>query len=108
MLLTTGARYRQLRIPGVDDLIGVCVHFCATCDGVFVFIGHSPNSDLMKDMVKIDDYNFLVTDKTMMTSLPGLFAAGDVRADSTKQATSAVGEGTTAVIMIRKYLEENG
>jgi len=58
-------------------------------------------------MVEIDDYNFLVTDKTMMTSLPGLFAAGDVRADSTKQAASAVGEGASAAIMIRKYLEEN-
>ena len=58
-------------------------------------------------MVEIDDYNFLVTDKTMMTSLPGLFAACHVRADSTKQATSAGGEGTTAAIVIRKYLEEN-
>jgi thioredoxin reductase (NADPH) len=200
MLLTTGARYRQLGIPGEDDLIGVSVHFCATCDGafykgqkvlvvgggnsgfeeglfltkfasqvdivefnpevkaskilqekvaeksnmsvitnhavkefkgqgrlksivvedratgeqrewnydgVFVFIGLFPNSDLVKDMVEIDNYNFLVTDKTMMTSLPGLFAAGDVRADSTKQAASAVGEGASAAIMIRKYLEEN-
>ena len=76
-------------------------------DGVFVFIGLSPKSDLVKDMVEIDDYNFLVTDKTMMTSLPGLFAAGDVRADSTKQAASAVGECASAAIMIRKYLEEN-
>jgi thioredoxin reductase (NADPH) len=99
---------------GVSRLKSVAVEYRATgkkkeweYDGVFVFIGLSPNSDLVEGMVEIDDNNFLTTDKTMMTSLPGLFAAGDVRADSTKQAASAVGEGASAAIMISKYLEEN-
>jgi thioredoxin reductase (NADPH) len=77
-------------------------------DGVFVFIGLSPNSDLVKELVEVDRHGFVVTDKMLMTSLPGLFAAGDVRAGSTKQAASAAGEGATAALMIRQYLQETG
>lgn len=200
VLLATGARYRRLGIPGEDELIGVNVHFCATCDGafykgkkllvigggnsgfeeglfltrfasqvdivefaetakaskilqdkvaekenmsvtfnhavrelrakngkleavivedratgerkewkydgVFVFIGLSPNSDLLKGKAELDNWGFAVTDKTLMTSLPGVFAAGDVRAGSTKQAASAAGEGATAALMIRQYLAD--
>lgn len=73
-------------------------------DGVFVFIGLSPNSDLVKGKVQTDPYGFVITDNTLMTSIPGLFAAGDVRAGSTKQAASAAGEGATAALMIRNYL----
>jgi thioredoxin reductase (NADPH) len=199
VLLATGARYRKLGIPGEDELIGINVHFCATCDGafykgkrvlvigggnsgfeeglfltkfasqvdiveflpevrasfilqekvaeqsnmnvfvnhavqefkgerkldavvvkhletgdimhwdydgVFVFIGLSPNSELLQDIAETDKYGFVATDKTLMTSLPGLFAAGDVRSGSTKQAAAAAGEGATAALMIRQYLKE--
>jgi thioredoxin reductase (NADPH) len=75
-------------------------------DGVFVFIGVSPNNDLVKEQVEVDHHGFVVTDKSLMTALPGLFAAGDVRAGSTKQAASAAGEGATAALMIRQYLKE--
>ncbi|HBY97380.1 MAG TPA: pyridine nucleotide-disulfide oxidoreductase, partial [Chloroflexi bacterium] len=181
-LLATGAHYRKLGVPSEDDLIGVNIHFCATCDGafykgkkvlvvgggnsgfeeglfltkfatqvdivesgpqpkasriaqdkvaempnmsvilnhaikafkgknkleaiivedrltgeleewhydgVFVFIGLTPNSMLVKDKAGLDQHGFVVTDKTLMTSIPGLFAAGDLRAGSTKQAASA-------------------
>ena len=202
VLITTGARYRKMNVPGEDELIGSNIHFCATCDGafyrdkkvlvigggnsgfeeglfltkfasqvdivefapkvkasqilqdkvtatpnmnvtanhavkefkikdgrldavvvedrssgelkewdydgVFVFIGMVPNSDLVKDQVEMDDFGFIITDKTLMTSMPGLYAAGDVRSDSTKQAASAAGEGATAALMIRDYLEEVG
>ena len=200
-LLATGAHYRKLGVPGEDALIGINIHFCATCDGafykgkkvlvigggnsgfeeglfltkfatqvdivefnpavkasqilqekvaeqpnmsvtvnhavkefrgkhrleavivqdratgelkewhydgVFVFIGLSPNSDLVKGKVELDKFGFVVTDKALATSLPGLFAAGDVRAGSTKQAASAAGEGATAALMIREYLKEVG
>ncbi len=201
VLLATGARYRRLGILGEDELIGINVHFCATCDGafykgkkvlvvgggnsgfeeglfltrfashvdlveflpevkasqilqdkvaeqsnmtvtvnhavrefrgknklesilvedratgeleewkydgVFVFIGLSPNSDLVQGLAEVDKYGFIVTDKTLMTGQPGLFAAGDVRAGSTKQAAAATGEGATAALMIRQYLKEVG
>ncbi len=200
-LLATGARYRTLGVPGEEELIGINIHFCATCDGafykgkkvlvvgggnsgleeglfltkfanqvdivefqphlkasrivqdkvtempnmsvtvnhaikafkgkhkleavlvqdrasgevkewrydgVFVFIGLAPKSDLVKGLVEIDEGGFVVTDKTLMTSLPGLFAAGDVRAGATKQAASAAGEGATAALMIREYLKSVG
>jgi thioredoxin reductase (NADPH) len=75
-------------------------------DGVFVFIGLSPNSDLVKDNIETDHLGFVITDNDLMSSLPGLFAAGDVRLGSTKQAASAVGEGATAALMIREYLKK--
>ena len=62
----------------------------------------------MKGKVEIDKYGFVITDKSLMTSMPGLFAAGDVRAGSTKQAASAAGEGATAALTIRQYLKEVG
>jgi len=200
VLLATGAHYRRLGIPGEEDLIGVNVHFCATCDGafyrgkrvlvvgggnsgfeeglfltkfasqvdiveflpqvkasktlkdkvaempnlsvtvnhavkelrvkhnqldavlvedratgerkewrtdgVFVFVGLSPNSDLVKGKAEVDQWGSVITDATLMTSVPGLFAAGDVRAGSTKQAASAAGEGATVALMIRQYLQK--
>lgn len=77
-------------------------------DGVFVFIGLTPNSDLVKELATLDQWGFVATDKTLMASLPGLFIAGDVRTGSTKQAASAAGEGATAALMIRQYLNEVG
>ncbi len=74
-------------------------------DGVFVFIGLSPNTDLVKEKVDLDQYGFIKTDSTLMTKEPGVFAAGDVRSGSTKQVASAAGEGATAALNIREYLK---
>jgi thioredoxin reductase (NADPH) len=199
ILLTTGARYRRLHVPGEEELLGLNIHFCATCDGafykgkkvlvvgggnsgfeeglfltqfadqvdiveflpqvkashilqekvaektnmtvtvnhavksfrgtngleavvvedratgevkewqydgVFVFVGLTPNSHLAQGVAETDKWGFVVTDKTLMTSTPGLFVAGDVRAGSTRQAAAAAGEGVTAALMIREYLQE--
>jgi len=76
-------------------------------DGVFVFIGLTPNSDLIKGKADLDKWGFIQT-KHMQTSMEGVFAAGDVRADSTKQAASAAGEGASAALAIREYLNEIG
>ena len=194
VLLTPGATYRRLNVPGEDDLISAGIHICATCDGpfyngkelvvvsgveeglfltkfatkvtilevgdrlrasqilqeeaashpqievrldttvvefkgdekleslvikdvnteetelmnpaaVFVFIGLLPNTGFVKDSVDLDQWESITTSPTMETSLEGAFAEGDARAGSTKQVTSAVGEGATAALMIRQYLE---
>ncbi|MBC8076539.1 MAG: FAD-dependent oxidoreductase [Chloroflexales bacterium] len=73
--------------------------------GLFVFIGLSPNSGWLPMDIKRDAYGFVVTDLTLATSVGGVFAAGDVRKGSTKQAASAAGEGATAALMIREYLK---
>ncbi|MFN8382607.1 MAG: FAD-dependent oxidoreductase [Anaerolineales bacterium] len=197
VLLATGARYRRLEIPGEDELIGINVHFCATCDGafykgkkvlvvgggnsgfeeglfltkfatqvdilvnsqepkaskilqdkvaekenmnvllnqtilelkgtkklesllvkdnstneirelnydgVFVFIGLTPNNDLLREKAELDNWGFIKATQ-LMTSIPGIFAAGDVRSGATKQAASAAGEGASAAIAIREYLK---
>ena len=74
-------------------------------DGVFVFIGLTPNSQLVADLVELDDFGFVQTDIGLQTSVPGVFAAGDVRAGSTKQAASAAGEGAAVALSIRRHLE---
>ena len=200
VLLASGARYRRMDIPGEDELIGINVHFCATCDGafykgkrvlvvgggnsgfeeglfltkfasqvdiivnsqepkaskilqekvaekenmkvllnhnikelrgrnklesvivedkdlneekilnydgVFVFIGLTPNNDLLKEKAKLDQWGFVKTEH-MMTSIPGIFAAGDVRAGATKQAAAAAGEGASVALEIREYLKSIG
>lgn len=76
-----------------------------TPTGVFVFIGLSPNSDTVRDLVQTDERGFIITDAGLQTSQSGIFAAGDVRAGSTKQAASAAGEGAAAALSIRRYLE---
>jgi thioredoxin reductase (NADPH) len=75
---------------------------------VFVYAGSSPNSDVFKGTVDLDEAGFVITDGSFETSMPGVFAAGDVRAGSTKQLGSALGEGVAAVMMIRQYLQELG
>ena len=71
----------------------------------FVFIGLDPNTGFVKGQVDLDDRGLIVTGVDFQTSLPGVFAAGDVRSGSTKQLASAVGEGAAAAICIRQYLE---
>jgi thioredoxin reductase (NADPH) len=72
--------------------------------GVFVFIGLSPNTGWLPADIKRDKTGFIITNTMLETSMTGVFAAGDARLGSTKQAASAVGEGATAALMIREYL----
>jgi thioredoxin reductase (NADPH) len=71
-----------------------------------VFIGLTPNTGFLPAEIARDDQGFITTSGTLETSVPGIFAAGDVRAGSTKQAASATGEGATAALAIRGYLRE--
>jgi thioredoxin reductase (NADPH) len=77
--------------------------------GVFVFIGLTPNTAFLGSTaaIKLDERGFIPTSRTLETSLPGVFAAGDARAGSTKQVASAVGEGATAALMVREYLKDH-
>ena len=115
------SRLTQLRLrnnqTGAEEEIAV--------DGAFVFIGLFPNTGFLKDSaILLDPKGFIVTGHALRhhgeplegfekrdpflleTSVPGIFAAGDVRATSTKQVVSAAGEGSSAALMIREYLKE--
>lgn len=77
-----------------------------TVDGAFVFIGLLPNTGFLKNSdVKLDDHGFIITDANLQTNIPGVFASGDVRSGATMQIASAVGEGATAALKIREFLE---
>ncbi|GAC1474278.1 MAG: thioredoxin-disulfide reductase [Candidatus Dormibacteraceae bacterium] len=72
--------------------------------GVFIFIGFVPNSGLFKVHVNHDDAGYIVTDRNMQTSVEGVWAVGDVRAQLTKQIATAVGDGTTAAVAASMYV----
>ncbi|MFQ5889583.1 MAG: thioredoxin-disulfide reductase [Gemmatimonadota bacterium] len=74
--------------------------------GVFIFIGFTPNTGIVKEHVEHDGAGYIVTDRDMRTSVPGLFVAGDVRSQLVRQITTAVGDATTAVFAAERYLKE--
>jgi thioredoxin reductase (NADPH) len=73
--------------------------------GVFVFIGTLPNTELVKGQIELDESGFVVTDNDMQTSVPGVFAAGDIRSKLFRQISTAVGEGAAASFSAEKYIE---
>jgi len=73
--------------------------------GCFVFVGFRPNTGIIDAHFDHDDMGYVLTDTTMQTSIKGLFAAGDLRSQLTRQVTTAVGDGTTAAIAVEKYLK---
>jgi len=77
-------------------------------DGIFVFVGQIPNSQLLRELgAELDENGFVKTDDSLSTSLPGIFAAGDVRSKFQLQIATAVGEGALAEKAAEKYIENN-
>lgn len=74
-------------------------------DGVFIFIGHYPNSGLFKDQLAMDDRGYLITDDRGMTSIPGVFAAGEIMDPVFRQIATSVGQGTAAAMTLERWLE---
>lgn len=94
------------KVIGTDKLTGKKVEFAV--DGVFVFIGLLPNTQFLKSTkIELDEIGMIKTNERLETSMSGVFAAGDVRSGATMQIASATGEGATAALMVRKYLEEH-
>ena len=101
-----GENGKVIKVIGTDKTTGRKVEY--PTDGVFVFIGLFPNTQFLKSSgIELDEFGFINTDERLMTSLPGVFAAGDVRHGATMQIASASGEGATAALMIRYYLKEH-
>lgn len=93
-----------IKVIGTDTTTNRSVEF--PTDGVFVFVGLKPNSEFLQgSKVELDNIGFVKTDKHLQTSMKGVFAAGDIRSGSTMQIATAVGEGATAALVIREYLD---
>jgi len=75
-------------------------------NGIFIYIGSTPNSSMVKDLVELDKNGFIITDNCMKTSVPGLFAAGDVRNTNFRQLATAIGDGAIAANSAERYLGE--
>ena len=79
-----------------------------SCDGVFVSIGRNPASELAKGQLDMDGSGYIVADETTQTSVPGVYAVGDVRTKAVRQVVTAVADGAVAVHMAEGYLAEHG
>ncbi|HET8884303.1 MAG TPA: FAD-dependent oxidoreductase [Candidatus Saccharimonadales bacterium] len=76
-------------------------------DGVFIFVGLKPNTSFLAGSgVELDEQGLVMTDAHLATSVPGVFASGDVRSGATMQIASSVGEGATAALSMREYLDQ--
>lgn len=102
-------------IQGEDQVEAVQIRHLPTdevttleTDGVFIYVGLVPNSDLVKDFAVTDDEGWIITDRSMRTKVAGLFAVGDVRQTHLRQISTSVGDGSLAGHSAYQYLEELG
>lgn len=95
--LVEAVRVRNVKTEGEQQL---------STDGVFIAIGHIPNSALFKDQLEMDGRGYLITDERMMTGVPGVFAAGEIQDPVFRQIATSVGQGCAAALMAERWLEE--
>lgn len=76
-------------------------------DGLFMGIGHKPNTDFLKGKINLDEHGFIITGKHPDTNVPGIFACGDVQDSYYRQAISAAGSGCQAAIRAERFIEDN-
>jgi len=94
--VVTGVRARELK-SGETTQVELA--------GLFVYVGLQPNTALLRDVVELSDSGHLPTDNWMKTARDGLFAAGDIRQDSARQAITSAGDGATAAIAAARYIK---
>jgi len=101
-----------IAVVGETDVNGLKI--CSVIDGsekvlpvtgVFFYVGLNPNTQGFQDLVETDDRGFILTDRNMTCSRPGVFAAGDVRSKNLRQISTAVGDGALAAFSAQQYLE---
>jgi thioredoxin reductase (NADPH) len=90
-----GVRLRNIKTGAVDR---------TPADGVFIYIGHFPNTDLFRGQLAMDDHGYLRTDARMMTDVEGVFAAGEVQDPVYRQVATSVGQGAAAGMMVERWL----
>ena len=102
-----GEEGHVVKVIGTDKTTGQKVEF--PTDGVFVFVGLKPNTEFLEGSgIELDEVGLIKSDEHLQTNMPGVFVAGDVRSGATMQIASATGDGATAALRIREYLNEHG
>ena len=76
-------------------------------DGIFVCIGRTPNTEIVKTQISLDESGFIIADESTKTNLSGVYAIGDIRTKELRQVVTAVSDGATAIYQIEKFLAEN-
>jgi thioredoxin reductase (NADPH) len=95
-------KLRRVKIQNLKT--GEIIH--KDIDGVFIFIGYVPNTEMFEGILELNQYKEIVVDKNMATNIPGVYAAGDSIAKRYRQVTTAVGEGTVAALSAAEYLNK--
>jgi thioredoxin reductase (NADPH) len=75
-------------------------------DGVFIFVGYTPRTDLVKGLVKMNEWGYVETQEDMSTDVPGVYVAGDIRSKRFRQITTAVADGTIAALAVQKFVKD--
>jgi thioredoxin reductase (NADPH) len=75
-------------------------------DGVFIFIGHYPNSRFLLGQVAMDEHGYVITDEMMRTSVPGVYAAGEIQDPIYRQVATSVGQGAAAAMQLERWLSQ--
>jgi len=96
--LVQGVRVRNVK-TGEEEILDT--------DGVFIYIGHYPNTKLFEGQLEMDDHNYVITDDLMRTSVEGVFAAGEIQDAVWRQVATSVGQGCAAAIQCNRWLEEH-
>ncbi|MFH2203204.1 MAG: thioredoxin-disulfide reductase [Elusimicrobiota bacterium] len=95
----SGVKLKNVKTGAVSEL---------ACDGVFIAIGHKPNTELVKGQLELDAAGYLLTDERGRTKIAGVFAAGDVMDSRYRQAVTAAGAGCRAALEAERFLGEQG
>ncbi len=101
-----GENGKVTKVIGTDKIKGEKVEF--PTDGVFVFVGLKPNTEFLQNTegIELDEVGFVKSNDRLETGIPGVFVAGDVRSGATMQIATATGEGASAALYMREYLDE--
>lgn len=75
-------------------------------DGVFIFIGHYPNSEFLVGQLAMDEHGYVITDEFMRTSVPGIYAAGEIQDPHYRQIATSVGQGVAAALQLERWLAD--